>query len=431
MGISITTVQPLLSEHIKAAENSLFDCRGITPTMASFRAKAERDGAGRGIGVPITTLNQAVASADFTIAKAKSENANGGQATNDRWFFDSALIRDIHCFATFTRKALNSTDGKQGEILRVVRKATNDAMMDLRNQLCQYSVGSGFAPVGVITAVTTTTITIAQSFLNRVVIDMDIVAAAVETTGVLRDTGTARRITTNAGTGLLGVTGDPVAAGWAVGDTIFREGCREDAASPTPQVPIGLAGWIGTTAVGGKTTVQRAADVMLSGWTFDGSGGDFERSLLALSRLLWAQAGSKGVEGIECMCSPEDLEGLVYQLAARGRTNPSEKSVALGSFNIGYPGISLSAIGSGQNVIVMPDALLPPGTAYMGPFSSRDHSPRLFYPGDLLNIDNHDGRDFDRQDAAAGYQMRLYSTPVMVIPSPGLYGKITGIPLVT
>jgi hypothetical protein len=301
----------------------------------------------------------------------------------------------------------------------VIKLSMETTTLGIRKRLAHYSSGAGWGKVGIILAVTSTTVTIDPALTNRVQEGDFLVAAADESGSVLRAiTGTESDITNVArDTGVLTLGVDPTTGTpWAVGDTLFRSNERENSATPTRQVITGLDGWFGTdTTLHGLTRTGKAETIALQ---IDGSGKDHSQAIVESLRTLF----SFDSNGSACYVSPIDFETISLDRDAT-KLLPME----VGKFKIGFEG--LMASWSGYTVPILPDAMVDPGKAYVGPFDDGDVAPFFAHNGELVNVTDEDGVDFIRVDGSENFEARLYSRGNICCPGPGRFARISNLGL--
>ena len=415
--MSYANILPLLREKNGDHVDLTLDVKGISPTLACFEAKADDDGEGRGFIFPITVNGQRVASGTFATSQTKARSAlSGAAATHNRYVVPAA---EFSGFAEWTRQELNAAKKAGPEkMFDVIDKRYNDAVKDIRHQLAIAAVESGFGAIGQMSAVTSTTITLPASRVNRFDVGDTIVFSATESGGILLASAGAVEITTiDYDTGVCGVSADPTTGGTPATATsfVFRSGNRENAASPARLLPTGLGGWIGTGNLYGVT--GRSGNPRLSGHSVSASGLDHTAALKKLvSRLL--KAGCEPPDTI--LVSQEDSDVLELDKEV-------VKNVAmnLGPYNIGFTGLGIHA--GSQLVKIVADINLPQGTAYAGPFNHPDYRPQMKFSKEIIAVDDFDGNDILRLDNAASYEMRLFSNVAFGLSSAGFYGKCTGL----
>jgi hypothetical protein len=393
--------------------------KNLQPILASMEVKAIETGAGRKFIVPIEYGTGESGGHDFSTNQTKAQGTTTGSAAlRNRWELDE---KEFHAFAVWTRESVLAAKGKGDQMFDVVEREMKTKTLLLRHLLSIAAVGSGFASIGTITAITASTITMASNRWNRVDQGTDLVASESESGHVLRS-ATSRLVTQiEPSTGVITLDGDPTALGWAVNDHVFRKGDRENSATPTPLSPFGVAAWVPSTAPGATTHagVNRQGNPQLGGHRVSGAAGVIDGLYQAAQRLVDAGRTETGMVG---MFSPQDYMVLCNELQARAVVEDG-----FGPYKIGFPSVShVTAAGS---VKLMYDNNLPQGTAYVGPWTGSKYSPYIVHSGDqLINIDDEDGNDFLRLSGSAAYEVRLYSRMQIVFPAPGAFCAITSIP---
>lgn len=392
--------------------------KNLQPIVASMEVKAIETGAGRKFVVPIEYGTGESGGHDFATAQAKAQGVTTGSAAlRNRWECDE---KEFNAVAVWTREAIRAADGKGDQMFDVVEREMKTKTLLLRHLISIAAVEAGFAAIGTISGITSSTITLSSNRWNRIDQGTDLVASESESGHVLRS-ATSRQVTQyDPDTGVITLDGDPTALAWANGDTVFRKGDRENSATPTPLGPFGVKAWIPSTAPGSTTFngVNRQGNPQLGGHRVSGAAGVIDGLYKAAQRLVDAGRTETGLVGV---FNPGDYMVLANELQARAIVEPH------GPYKIGFPSIHhVTAAGS---VKLIYDNNLPQGTAYVGPWTGSKYSPYIVHAGDqLINLDDEDGNDFLRLPSATSYEARLYSRMQIVFPAPGAFCAITSIP---
>ena len=417
--MSYTNIQPLLREKYGDHVDVTLDAKGISPILATFEAKADDDGEGRGFIFPITVNGQRVASGTFATSQTKAQGAsNGAAAGHDRWIVPAA---EISGFADWTRQELNAAR-KAGveKMFDVIDKRYMDAVKDIRHQLAIAAVEGGFGLIGQASAITSSSVTLPASVVNRLEKGDTVVFSATESGGVLLASAGSPNVTTvDFDSGIVGLDADPTTGGTPATSSsfVFRSGNRQDAGSPARLLPTGLKGWLGTGNLYNIT--GRSGNPRLSGHTVSASGLDTTAGVKKLLSRLF-KAGCPDPDVI--FMSVEDHEVLSLD-----KEVVKNVAIELGPYKIGFS--SLGVYGpTGQMAKIVCDGNLPQGTAYGGPFNNPEARPQMKFSKQLIAIDDFDGNDILRLASSASYEMRLFANVAMALPAVGWYGKVTNLP---
>jgi hypothetical protein len=415
---SFSNIQALLREKYNDHKEIIFDSEDVSPVLACFEANSDDDGEGRGFIFPITSNGQRVASGTFATSQTKARAlTSGSQATHNRWVITPA---EISGFAEWDRRELNAVkDAGPEKAFDVIDKRYKDAMNDIRHQLSICAVEAGWGKIGQGTAVSSTTITLPASIVNRVDVGDTLVPSATESGGVLLATAGSTVVTAiNYDTGVVTVDTDTTTGGTPATATSFwfRTGNRDNAATPARLLPVGLGGWLDTAVLFGVT---RSGNPRLTGHSVSASGLDTATGLKRLATRLF-KAGCPAPD--TCFLSAED-----HEILSLDKDVQKNVDIALGPYEIGFKAVGLYGP-NGKFINCVADANLIQGTAFMGPFNTKEWRPQLKYSKEVIAIDNFDGNDMLRLDASAAYEMRLFSNVAMAIPAVGYYGKATSLP---
>lgn len=417
MGTTLTSALALYKEHYhdNIAEIFFTSKKITSPILAAMESKSLDDGMGRGFIVPVVHRLPGTVRATFAAAQTKARASTTGHTFgSDRWVIQAVKT---HAVATFAADAVLGAKGDSDKMLDVVKLSMETTTAAIRKRLAHYVSGAGFGKVATVLALTTTTVTIDPALCNRVQEGDDLVAAATESASVLKAIGgdNATTITAvNRTTGVLTVDQDPTAGTpWVVGDTIFRLGDRQDSATPARLVITGLDGWF-QTAAASLFSVDQTTSAELAALQVDGASKDHATATVEALRTLFSYDSNASAMYV----APVDFETIALDKDAT-------KIVAMevGKYNIAFEG--LMASWSGYSVPILPDAMVDPGRAYLGPFDDSDYAPFFAHNGDLVNITDDDGLDIRAVDGSDDFEARLFNRGNIVCPGPGKFSRIT------
>lgn len=416
MPATLATVLPLLREHYHENITDIFFTadKVTTPVLADMESKAMDDGLGRGYVVPVEYGTGSSASPTFSVAQGKAQGATtGNSALRDRWIVQAATI-DAVC--NWTRDSMLAAQGKGAtELFDVMQREMDSKISLVKKRLAHAAVERGYGRIGVITAITSTTITLDTSVINRVDVGDDLRAADAEASGAFR-TGTIAITAIDPDTGVLTMASNPD-TNWDVGDFVFHEGYRE-ATAASYLLPVGLAGWIPETAPSGAfMNITRTGIPNLCGHRVDATGLDHAYAFIrAVNRL--HKFGSKASV---IKCSDED-----YTVLCADKDATKTVEISLGKYGIGFDGVTVSTLAG--RIPVVPDAMIPQGVAWCGPFDDKKFAPFLAHNDDLVNVDDIDGNEITRGATTTDLEMRLYFRGAIACPAPGKFAVIHTLP---
>lgn len=414
---TLTSVLPLYKEHHNDQIAEVFhSSEGISPILAAFESKKNKDGAGRNYIQMVQHSTGAVASATFATMQTKAQGTSTGSGPGQvRFEIPSVKLEGA---AVVSRDAIDAAEsGTTEEMFDVLDNAIKLGTEDIRNQLAYHVCERGWGRIGTITAITSTTITIDPSLTNRLQVGEDVVAAATESGDLLRDSGDTNDVTAiNSDTGLVTFGTNPD-TDWDVGDVIFRAGNRQNSATPSRLCVTGLRAWLDhTTASDTLHGVTRTGNEKLTGYRIDATDLTRAQALLKAATKLHKN-GSPNAD--LCYVSDEDF----YELAA-DKDVQKNVEIKLGQYEIGFTGLGVHGL-NGKMIKILSDANLEAGVAYMGPFNSKNERPFLFFNGPaLINIDDKDGNMLLRLPGSTDYEVRLYFRGNAVLPAPGKYAVV-------
>jgi hypothetical protein len=389
----------------------------ISPILATVDSKPHKDGAGRKYIQMVQYAAPNTASATFSTTQTKGQGTAAGSAPGQaRFEIDSVEIQQV---AVVSRQAIDAAEVADGpeEMFDVLDNAIKLAMVDMRNMLAYQVVERGWGRIGTVTAITSTTATIDPSLTNRVGIGESIVGSDSEAGDVLLDTADPNEVTAvNSDTGVITFGTNPD-TDWGVGTVLFREGNRQNSATPTRLCITGLRAWLDhTTASDTLHGVARAGIEKLTGYRIDATDLTRAQALLkAASKLHKNGSGDSNIVFV----SDEDF----YELSA-DKDIQRNVEIKLGNYQIGFTGLAVMGP-NGKSIKVVSDSNLEVGFAYMGPWNNKDFAPYFFYNGrSLFNIDDKDGLTMQRLASSTSYEIRMYFRGNMVLPAPGKFAVI-------
>ena len=431
-GADLTAVRDALHEHYtgKTLVDIFFTAdKNVAPIMAMLDAEADTgEGFGRKLVTPIVFGTGESVGADLTKVQAKAASATvGASALYGRWEQDPVTVSGT---AQWAREAMDAAIGKSsGETFKVMTSEMDLKILAMRNQWAYHAVGDGTGALApTVLAAGSNYIQVGTDVVNRFHRGMDITACPypvtstcyVDTAGAQRKLGVTG---TDPNTGYVYLDGNPTTNSgselpWATGAAgtgavVFNYNNRV-AGALTYILPQGLKAWLpGATVTDGSAFngITRNGISELAGLTCDCSSLEPEDAFLKTLKMLFTQAG---VKASALFCSANDYTSFVS-----GKDKSKIVQISLGKYEIGFEGMTVQSLAG--NVPVVPDAMLPDGEFYAGPWDDGKVKPRLTYTGDLVQIDNKDGLDFRLVAGSAAYQMQLYSRGNISFPGPGKF----------
>lgn len=419
MASTLTTVLPELLEHARQdVENIFFNPDdALTPLMASMDSKSENDGAGTGYKVRFMYSKGSSVSADFAAAQAISAGATGGHAAlGNAWVIQA---KNIEATAEWTRDTLKAGEGNPDDTFDIMATEMDAKIAKIRQRIAICGWESGYGRVATMSAVGNPTITIPSHCANRLEVG-DFLVASSSATGALRNSGTAVDIIgigdDVSGTTTITMSAD-ISAGphsWGATDTIFQKGDHVDS---TITCPVGMAGWVPTTAPSGAFFgVTRTGIPQLCGTRRSYSGKDHSTALILAAGVQM----KNGIKSSEAYLSAEDFGVLTCD-------KESVKTVAinLGKYQIGFDAFPL--LTPNGVVKVLPDIYMEQGTFWMGPFSNKKFAPFLIHNDNLVNVDDTDGNTIRAKYNSTNLEMRLFFRGGIGMVFPGAFHCGTGL----
>ncbi|MBA2560637.1 MAG: hypothetical protein H0V07_12285 [Propionibacteriales bacterium] len=400
------------------------DGKETSPLLACCEVKAEKEGLGRKFIQRVTTFEGAAVAADPSIADAiAADGAAGGRPTRQRWEINAVSMDSTF---KFDREEILAIEGMRAdEQFDVITEEMDMAALRIRNMLAEQVSGKGWGKLAVTTAQSTTGFTVNPAFTNRFPVGARLVASVSEDTDVLLGSSAQLRvIAADPATGVITVSGNPVTT-WASSAVlyIFRAGMRLSL-DPNGDESLktsltGVAGWINPTG-GTMFGINRTGDPNLTGFAIDCTGLDTSQALSAMADQMFSYG--RKLDTIF-------ISGTSWKLLQNDYDASKVVKVDLGDYKIGFDGYKLATVFG--SAVVIPDPYLAPGEAYGGPFQNKKWRPRLLHSGaKLVNLDNFDGKDFERVTTSGARQFKgqFFFRGQMCIAGPGMYIKASNLP---
>lgn len=423
MGATLTTITPALREHYTG--KTLIDIfytynKDVNPLMAATEAVADTgEGFGRKLITQFCYGTGSTVGATFSSVLSKAQGSTEGSAgLYGRW---ETSPQTIDAVARWDRTAMDAVLSRgAGETFRVMTKEMDLKIAAVRRLMAIHAWGDGTGALGTIVTLSASPayITVDPSEANRFERGMDLVSAT-STTAALKNAGASIRVTgVNPENGKISLSSSPLAStAWAIGDVVGSVHDRVAAGLSSYAdhiVPHGIQSWI----VGPEVTDSAAFDGntrddnwQLAGLTCDCSSLEPEAAFRKALTMLWNTTGTKADA---LFCNPDDYDAFIIN-----KDKAKTVSISLGKYDLGFEGFNVHSLAG--TVPVLPDAFCPKGQFVAGPWKDSEVAPRLVYCGDLVQIDNKDGMDFQRSATGTAYEMRLYFRGNLVLPAPGKF----------
>lgn len=410
------------------------------PLVTCYERQATTDGIGRAISTRVEIDTGASASSVFGIAQGIAQGTDlGSAALRGRWLSNAAKLEVV---AVWDRDSMLAAVGDgPGEVIDVVSRERETKIALAKHLLGIQMAEAGWGRISTVSAISTGNLyfTVPKSEIQRFKYGMKIVFGQYEATGTLRGAD---------GTGVYAGYGNP----WEVSgvepqtstvyvsarssdhpydtdavranDTVFICGSRQNTASPAQICLKGLKSWIPSTApVVGETSFEgldRRNKWQLNGIRIDASVGNLDH----ISAFIEAgqMAGQFSTQLDMVLTSYEDIA-----IMARNKERVKIIPMNVGTYGLGFEGFEIQN-GGGKAIKVVASRYLSQGTAWAGPFNSKQFGPKLRHNGKLINTDNADGLEYIRLASSAGFEQRMFFRGAGVIPGPGKYFCIFNLP---
>jgi hypothetical protein len=440
MGTSIAQIAALQNEEYRkkglVSKLAWDSTKWMTPMWASMKTRKDK-GFGLGHIVKLQTANNAAIGPVFADVQNFSQGtAVGAQNKYERFVVTSTTgDDDFNGVITHNRKALDEAEniGNVGAVSNLLMSEKNAQMEMSFQRFMLMAAGRGYGRAGTILVAPTAsphTISVDITLMKFIPVGTQLTAAEFETTGALR----AATVLTVLGHApdyanrrcKLTLSASPVAEGWAINDTIFFAGYRQNVASPAQIVPVGVGEWnpftAATTSLYG---LARTGRIDLQGLQIDCSVAGFTTMLDALYGVCdFHTTAGRTLDAIFVN------RYAVTALAKSQQANALTKvNTEIGPYKIGFKGFGIQV--GNREIPILVDDTLESGQARLGPWNDAEKGPYIVMPSnlDLINLDDRAGA-LHILAASPNYQQRHYSNFQFVFPSPADYMAVTNLPTV-
>lgn len=314
-------------------------------------------------------------------------------------------------FATVDNEVLKASAGDEGAFASAVETEVSGMINQVANSIAQQMYRSGWGTLGQIGSITSTTITLtdATSAFNFEK-GMKIVFAATESASALGSATSVTVVSVNRAAGQIvidGTTGSPANTNY-----IFKDGDRQNSATPSRLCLSGLSAWIPRVApVAGSDSffgVDRSVDSRLYGNSYDGSSVPIEEAFLDGIRISAQNGGSPDY----IFTNPVQFTALTKSLGSK------VQYIDMSVGKVGFRGIEIQ--GETGPVTVMQDIWAPGDTAFV----VESDNLLLHSLGACPQIFDTDGLTELRVSTADAVQTRIYSYAQLRVLEPSHFVNI-------
>src|SRR3954471_666013 len=191
-----------------------FDNAKLNPGFVSLKrgqGKKVTTPFGEAYVVALKSKRVSSSSASYSVSETISQASDEGAAPKaDQFLLTPSKYYTVHQVDADVLERCT----EEGAYIDAASEVVQDAIKAHMRRLCIHSHGTGSAKVGTITAITTTTFTVATSEARNFERGDRLVAAAAEATGGLRSATSIRVTTRSSTTGVFGTSADATALGW-------------------------------------------------------------------------------------------------------------------------------------------------------------------------------------------------------------------------
>jgi len=351
---------------------------------------------GDGMKVPVIHGNPASRSATFSTAQSLASSNNTQSKA-----FTVTHVTD-YAVAQISGAAIRRSKGDTAAFARLAKTEIDGAIDQLARSICQKLYRAGWGKVGTISSSaalgTTTLLLSAPEDAANFDIGNTVVFSSSENAAVLRTatTLTVNGVDRDAGTLTLSATPNSLAAGIAVGDSIFLDGDRQNSATPTRLTIAGLEAWIPNTAPSASESffgVDRSVDpVRLAGARYSPTNLSPEDILIEATE----RVKRNNFEVDTIFCNPTFMRNLIKSLGANVRRVSTEVTQ-----KVSFQGVEV--VGASGPVKVYSDVYCPSNRV----FGLNMDMWTLGSAGKTIDFLMEDGVEMLRQASSDGYEVRV------------------------
>lgn len=361
---------------------------------------------GTSFDVPVKHGNPQAGSATYATGY---NQASGSSSKYSSWAVTPGTF--FH-FADISGDIIRRGEGA-GSFVKALSSEIEGAKMAMRRIYETMLFKGGFGDLAQLSATATvgsaTGVALANKWMVRMIEkDMKVVFANSEGSSVLKGTTAAKIVGRHAAAGTVDFDIAPNTAGTlaAVSDFMFREGDRQNSATPSRIVPVGFKAWLPTTAPSSTLFfgVDRTVDDRLGGLRLDATlSGSPEEAFMDANALVQGEGGE-----ITHFVMGRDT----YNKLAKSMSNHIEYCEIQTDIGIGVSGFRLN----GSDAVFYWDAACEEGISYG--FNIEEIEIR--YAGeDLFTLVDDEGLMFRRVAGADRWLSEIVTCSQLIMPAPG------------
>lgn len=359
---------------------------------------------GEGFVEPVKHGNPQAGSATYATGYAQSANESSRYKA---WFVTPATNYQFARWnGDVTRRAV-STGAFVDAAVKEIENAKDAMTRLLEIQLFK----SGFGAMGSLSAAanvaSATGVLLAQPWMVRFLENgMSLVASLTESANTLRSATPIKVTGRHVAAGTVDLSATPTSQSWVAGDTIFRDGDRQNSATPTRLLASGFPAWLPPVAPTATlfNAVDRTLDDRLGGLRQDATlSGSIEEAFMDAATLVSAEGGT-----------------LTHVVTGPTTYNRLAKSMLNRYDNVEYEtdvGVIVDGLRiKGQDAMIYADNAMEEGLAY----GFNIDEVEIRYAGeDLCYMIEDDGLPFRRVAGSDEWLSELVSCWNLILPAPG------------
>jgi hypothetical protein len=361
---------------------------------------------GKGYIVPVAHGNPQAGSATYATGYNQSSTE---QSRHAAW---NILPAEVFHFAELEGKMIRRSQG-DGSFVNAgtyeIEKAKKALTRILEIQLFKGGYGNFFRLSAAANVASATGVALAEKWMVRhAEKGMKVVFAASEAGHVLKGATSIKIVGRSVSAGTLDFNIAPNTAGTAaaVSDFAFRDGDREDSATPARLCMTGFPAWLPPAAPSATLFhgVNRTVDDRLGGLRHNANeSGSHEEAFMDAEAFVDAEGGQ---------LTHIVMGRLTFNKLAKSMSNHIDQVEIQDEHPIGIPGFRMK----GSDAVFYWDTACEEGQA----FGFNIDEISLEYAGkSLMYVEEYDGLFFREVSGTDNWKTRLISSPQLILPAPG------------
>lgn len=418
MSLGVTEAASILKETYPNGVIDIDYSRAKTlALLKKSKGKLVEGSFGTAFKVPIKYSNPQAGSATFATGYAQAATE---KSRYTHWYLTPG---ELFQFARVEGALLRRAEGP-GAFVKALVSEIENAKTAMTRYIEMYLDGDGYGNLGTIGSISTTTVTLTNSWMVRFFeIGMTIVASSSNAGAVLRapTAGKYTKITARSVSAGTITTADDMSSGgtpWAANDYLFRYGDREDSATPSRLIPCGFSGFVPDAAGSLSSSffsVNQTLSERLGGLRASAAvGGAIEEALLDMSADIDAQGG----QSTHCVMGSSTFTKLTKAVLNKLWVDVEDQE----GMKLGVKGLVLQ--GASGDILCYGDSAFQEGRARI--FDLGDVGI-MHCQDDLVKLEEKDGLMIREIAGSDDWMARIVASYQFHLDAPGHAGVVTGL----